>query len=721
MEELAARFDALFRGSERSHGYYLPDAAQYAAQTGKQKGSSLTKPGPAELSDWEAHLDGTAGVGICPLLIDGTCTWGAVDIDRYGDVDHGAVAVALLGHHIPAVVARSRSGGVHVLLFAKEAVPAGVMQGKLREVAALLGHGASEIFPKQSTPTESGGNWLNAPYFDGDRTKRYAVNPDGDALTAEEFLDLAQRSKAAPEWFRAPLAAAGAPKSKSTKGKRRAFILPDQIPDGQRDITLTAYAGSLRRLNIDRDGILSALRIENQKRCVPPMSDSDLERIAESIGRKEPGAELEEGVIQRMAGAITASAAFARDAGGLLYHFEGGVYKPTGRRFIEKQVKHLCEQQAPKSWTPELATRIESWIAVDAPELLEQPPLDVLNVRNGLLDVRTRTLSPHTPDHLSVVQIAANFDPQATCLEIDKFVGDVFPSDAFHLSAEVTGWLMTPDNSIQKAILLLGDGSNGKSVWLNMLITFLGKENVSTLSLHRIESDKFSAARLVGKLANIGMDLPTAALAGTSAFKNITGGDVISAERKFESSFEFRPFVRLLFSANSAPRSDDATHGFFRRWLVIPFFKTFDESDPHTVPRAVLDARLAQPGELSGLLNRALDALPAIRKGRFTESASTRAALADFRATTDPLAVWLDQNTTERADGMVLKDLIRRAYGQVCQDSGRPILGDVQFTGALKRLRPKVEAARRTVDGRKTQVYLGLGMMTAEDHPSGLF
>ena len=185
--------------------------------------------------------------------------------------------------------------------------------------------------------------------------------------------------------------------------------------------------------------------------------------------------------------------------------------------------------------------------------------------------------------------------------------------DTQKLPFEIAAWLMLPDASIQKAVLLLGEGANGKSAWLNLLRTFLGSENVSSLSLHRIEADKFSAARLVGKLCNIGTDLPTAELAGTSLFKALTGGDAITAERKFEASFEFRPFVRLLFSANSAPRSDDATHGFFRRWLVIPFNRTFDASDPDTVPRAALDARLSEPAELSGMLNRALAELATIR------------------------------------------------------------------------------------------------------------
>jgi putative DNA primase/helicase len=566
------------------------------------------------------------------------------------------------------------------------------------------------------------------PYQNAAETKRYAVRPDGDAMSPEEFLAVAESCKVEPDWIARPLPSAPesapvkTPKPKTPKSTQRAFILPPQIAEGQRDIVLTSYAGTLRRAGVDRDGILAALRIENEKRCMPPLPESDLSRIATSIGNKEPGAEVEDGLIQRVAGAILTTDAFARDTGGLLYHFENGVYRPTGRRFIEKRVKQLCEGQAPKSWTPELSGRVESWILADALELWERPPLDVLNCRNGLLNVESRTLVPHSPEHLSPVQIAATFDPDARCPHIDQFIREVFPADTWHLPAQITAWLMLPDMSIQKAVLLLGEGSNGKSIWMTLLLTFLGKENVSALSLHRLEADKFSAARLVGKLANVCADLPTKELVGTSLFKALTGGDAVVGERKYEPSFEFLPFARLVFSANSAPRSEDSTHGFFRRWLVIPFSRIFDDKAPEAVPPTILNTRLSQPSELSGLLNKALDALPTIRKGRFTESDSTRAALDEFRRTTDPLAVWLDINTVERPEAMIPKNKLRSAYGLVCQEAGRPILGEVQFTAALRRLRPRVEPARRTVNGKRfTQVYLGLGFVTEEEPGPGMF
>ncbi|MCX6602094.1 MAG: phage/plasmid primase, P4 family, partial [Acidobacteria bacterium] len=372
-----------------------------------------------------------------------------------------------------------------------------------------------------------------------------------------------------------------------------------------------------------------------------------------------------------------------------------------------------------KSWSPDLASKVEAYLCVDCPDLWERPPMDTLNVRNGLLDVATRVLRQHDPMHLSPVQIDVDFNGDAGCPAIEAFIADVFPTDAQHIPAEVVAWLMLPDSSIQKAVLAVGEGSNGKSVFLSLLERFIGRKNVAALSLHKIEADKFAAARLVGKLANICPDLPTVTLAGTSMFKALTGGDTISAERKFEASFEFRPYCRLVFSANSAPRSDDATHGFFRRWLVIPFTRTFDETDPRTVTRAELDARLSARNELSGLLNRALDALPQIRTGRFNESQSMRDAWQDFRRTTDPLAVWLDSNTVDQPEAYVAKARLRNLYAGECKDSGRPIPPESVFTERLKRLRPKVGTKQPTVDGRpKTWCFTGIALRADEEPPA---
>lgn len=354
------------------------------------------------------------------------------------------------------------------------------------------------------------------------------------------------------------------------------------------------------------------------------------------------------------------------------------------------------------------------YIEVDAPPLWDRPKTDVVNVLNGLLDVSTRTLSPHSADFLSPVQVPVKFDATARCPMWDKFISEVFPGDSEAIAWEIPAWLMTPDTSIQKAILLTGDGANGKSTYLRAVLAFVGRQNVAAISLHRLENDRFSVARLVGRLANICPDLPSEDLSSTSVFKAITGGDALLAERKFEESFEFVPFTRLIFSANHAPKSQDASSAFFRRWVVVPFERTFHSDDPGTLPRDQLDSMLADPDELSGVLNKALEALASIRSHGLSESESTRRAMDEFRQTTDPVAVWLDRNTVLEPEAVIPADRLWQDYNQDCVAKGRPTVSKTALGRAVAQLRPTIEKRQRTVNGRLSWCYAGLGTVVDE-------
>ncbi|MDP8952298.1 MAG: bifunctional DNA primase/polymerase, partial [Actinomycetota bacterium] len=170
------------------------------------------------------------------------------------------------------------------------------------------------------------------------------------------------------------------------------------------------------------------------------------------------------GLTAALAEAITDEHHFARDAGGKLYVYEGGAYRPEGERIIAVAIKRLLEGGGSQAmWTTHRAREVTEYIRVDAPELWERPPVSRINVLNGILDAETRQLSEHAPDFLSPVQLPVRFDPDVTCPAWEKFVAETFPEDAQDLAFEIPAWLMTPDTSIQKAILLLGEGANGKS------------------------------------------------------------------------------------------------------------------------------------------------------------------------------------------------------------------------------------------------------------------
>lgn len=171
------------------------------------------------------------------------------------------------------------------------------------------------------------------------------------------------------------------------------------------------------------------------------------------------------------------------------------------------------------------------------------------------------------------------------------------------------------------------------------------------------------------------------------------------AEYKFKDSFEFVPYSRLVFSANHPPKSQDASPAFFRRWIVVPFDRTFADGDSDTIPSDKPDALLSDPAELSGVLNKALEALAAIRTRGLSESDSSRRATDEFRQATDPIAVWLDRKTTQISDAVTPQDQLHREYCRSCADAGRPTISKTAFGRAMKKLRPNVTDYQRTVNG----------------------
>lgn len=158
------------------------------------KATARTVRQPVTREVWLAHVAGLEPLGIIPIRDDNTCVWGVVDVDSY-DVEFPELVGVLKKHGLPLVTCRSKSGGAHLFLFMADAVPSELMQSRLREMAALIGRGTSEIFPKQkAVALERGdlGNWLNMPYFGGDETDRYGVKPNGAAMTMEEFVHVAE-------------------------------------------------------------------------------------------------------------------------------------------------------------------------------------------------------------------------------------------------------------------------------------------------------------------------------------------------------------------------------------------------------------------------------------------------------------------------------------------------------------------------------------------------
>ena len=163
------KFKELFMGLERAHGSYNISGER---ADGKKQGVAKTVRENVTVEKWEAHLAGKKGLGIIPINDDSCCRFGAIDVDQYDGLDLNKVTAKISKLKLPLWPCQSKSGGVHLYLFTKEWVPADILQGRLRDMAAALGFGGSEIFPKQTKILADRGDvgqWINMPYFGNER------------------------------------------------------------------------------------------------------------------------------------------------------------------------------------------------------------------------------------------------------------------------------------------------------------------------------------------------------------------------------------------------------------------------------------------------------------------------------------------------------------------------------------------------------------------------
>jgi putative DNA primase/helicase len=380
---------------------------------------------------------------------------------------------------------------------------------------------------------------------------------------------------------------------------------------------------------------------------------------------------------------------FAKDHGEKLYCYSDGAYRDDGRAIVEHLGLSIMEKaKISEYWDKKLSNDVVKYVTIKAGELWDRPPMDRINLLNGILDLETMKLLPHTPEYRSSIMLPVRYHPKAQCPHIDRFIAEIFPEDAISVAYEIAGWLLTPYIDLQKAILLQGPGGNGKSVFLELLMRLLGKENVSGVSLHRLENNRFDVAQLVGKLANICPDIPDLDLNTTSMFKTLVGGDQkIYAERKMEHGFHFAPFARLIFSGNTFPRSRDLTMAFFDRWLVIRFTRMFRGNSELQVPASVLLGRMTTADELSGFLNKALEVLPKVHRFGITEAPSMIEAMAEYRASlqnsSDKPEFWLAGNT-EWSSGAVISS--RELYEEYCLDCCGAPATERTFAEAVKKV-----------------------------------
>jgi putative DNA primase/helicase len=383
-----------------------------------------------------------------------------------------------------------------------------------------------------------------------------------------------------------------------------------------------------------------------------------------------------------------------------VYVYLDGYYQPFGEVIIREECKAALEEDYRRNKVGEVIDFIKASTYADR---REEPP-NLIPLENGVLNLDTMELKPHSPEYMFFNKIPVKYNPQAKCPSIDKFLREITNGeDDVALLEEWTGYCLFREYFIAKALMLVGEGANGKSTFLSLLKSFLGAKNVSGRSLQELEENRFAKADLHTKLANIHADLPDQALQRTGMFKMLTGRDWITAERKFQNSFNYVNYAKLTYSANMVPGVFDDTGAFFRRWHIVVFPNTFeaDRADPYLIHK------LTTEEELSGLLNRALEKLKKIRMtGSFSNSKTTDEIKEDYIRKSSPIASFVMDEIEVDSEGWIVKKELYSAFARYCREFKLPCVGYDTF---CKNLPKHIAVAEfRPMDGERARAFKGI-------------
>jgi len=386
---------------------------------------------------------------------------------------------------------------------------------------------------------------------------------------------------------------------------------------------------------------------------------------------------------------------------GETYVWLDGYYQRGGEVFIEKE----CSIRLGEEYNHHRAEEVIHYIKAQSLVKFKEPPPELINLENGILDLKTGELKPHSSDYMFFNKVPVKYDPKADCPRIKKFLSEIVgsPSDVKVLE-EIFGFCLYREYFISKAVMLVGEGENGKSTFLNLLKRFLGRKNVCSHDLHDFTTNRFSTADLRGKLANIYADVSNKTLRDTGKFKILTGGDPITAEHKYGRPFTFVNYAKLIFSANRVPETYDDSDAFFRRWLIIVFPNRFteDKRDPFILNK------LTTPQELSGLLNLALEGLKRLLKnGRFTDSKTIEEIREDYLRKSSPIASFVMDCLETSSEDYIEKKVLYNAFLDYCRKYNLPAPSQDTFYKKLP-LYIHIEEYRPKIRGKRIRAFKGI-------------
>lgn len=303
---------------------------------------------------------------------------------------------------------------------------------------------------------------------------------------------------------------------------------------------------------------------------------------------------------------------------GQFYDYADGVYRTQADLEMRNRVlRSLTAANLGDIASPQATAKIFNLLRANAPRMPESDvDTNILNLKNGLLDLRSMILSPHTADYVSTSQSPASFISGAPCEKWQKFLEEVTKSDRELIDylQEVVGYCaLTNDTSHHAAFFIYGPGGNGKGTFTRTISSLVDPNLLYHASVEQI-TGRFGGAMMIDKRLLI-LDEPNIKEFKSEIFRKYVSGEPSFAEKKgVTEMISFVPRARFICTTNEPPRYDEANDANSRRFHLIPFTNKFEGEK---LIRNLADSMIAE--ERDGILLWAIEGLKRLQiRGQFS-------------------------------------------------------------------------------------------------------
>jgi len=386
-----------------------------------------------------------------------------------------------------------------------------------------------------------------------------------------------------------------------------------------------------------------------------------------------------------------------------IFYYKDGVYKEAEIK-IKERIEKLIQTAANTHFVEECIANIKRRTYISREEFNKHKRL--IPVKNGLYNITTNMLEPFDPKKIFTYQIHATYDKNRECPKFQKFLNEVIDRENLPIIQRFLGYTLYPDMPHHKMLWLHGTGRNGKTTLVKILISILGKENITSISIDELNLQfRFTVARLFGKLANISSEPSSRKELETELIKKLAGDDMVSGEKKNkQNTIEFENFAKIIVLGNRFPQVRDITPSFWERLLIVPFPNMFiKNANPNLAHEITTDEN-----EKSGILNFLINGLKLLLEEKgFGESKSTNDIKKEFEKLSDTIIAFFNEQGIKNPQSIIPKETLYNAYKAYCEEQGLTIEGKTKFSQRIAE-QPGVKEDRQQIEGKTTRCWRGI-------------